>query len=105
KRLGEAAMQRLASDINVDCSNLAALTGTITVKRTVAATGFDDVAQCDNALNRNGIGMFDRKLALSSADYNNMASNLASRVLDNSKSLSAYEKAAVGEVASFNTYK
>jgi hypothetical protein len=28
-----AAMQRLASDINVDCSNLAALTGTVFVKR------------------------------------------------------------------------
>jgi len=104
-RLGDAAMQRLASDINVDCSNLAALTGTMVVKRTVAATGFDDVAQCDNAMNRNGINMFDRKLSLSSADYNSMASNLASRVLDNSKSLSAYEKANVGNVAGFDTYK
>lgn len=104
-RLGDAAMQRLASDINVDCSNLAALTGTVTVKRTVAATGFDDVAQCDNAMNRLGIPMFNRKLVLSSADYNNMASNLASRTLDNSKSLSAYERAAVGSVAGFDTYK
>jgi hypothetical protein len=104
-RLGDAAMQRLASDINVDASNLAALTGTICIKRTVAATGFDDVAQCDNALNRNGINMFDRKLVLSSADYNNMASNLASRVLDNSKSLNAYENAKVGNVAGFDTYK
>jgi hypothetical protein len=105
QRLGQAAMQRLASDINVDCSNLAALTGSIVVKRTVAATGFDDVAQCDNAFNRNGVDMFDRKLVLSSPDYNAMASNLASRVLDNSKSLSAYEKASVGPVASFDTYK
>ena len=105
QRLGDAAMQRLASDINVDCSNMAALTGTIIVKRTVSATGFDDIAQCDLAMNRNGIPMFDRKAVLSSADYNNMASNLASRVLDNSKSLSAYEKASVGTVAGFDTYK
>ena len=41
KRLGDAAMQRLASDINVDCSNLAALSGTVVVKRTGAASGFD----------------------------------------------------------------
>jgi hypothetical protein len=43
--------------------------------------------------------------SLSSADYNNMASNLASRTLDNSKSLSAYERRAVGNIAGFDTYK
>lgn len=105
KRLGQAALQRLASDINVDCSNLAALTGTVVVKRTTAATGFDDVAAADTAFNRNGIPMNDRYMALSSADYNNMASNLASRVVDNSKSLTAYEKARIGNVAGFETYK
>lgn len=105
KRLGEAAMQRLASDINVDCSNLAALTGTIVSKRTSAASGFDDVAALDTAMNRVGIPMTGRKACYSSGDYNNMASNLASRVLDNSKSLDAYERARVGMVSSFDTYK
>lgn len=105
ERLGLAAMQRLASDINVDCSNLAALTGTVFVKRSGAAAGFDDVAACDAAFNRMGVPMFDRKAAFSSADYNGMASNLASRVLDNSKSLTAYERARVGMIAGFDTYK
>lgn len=105
KRLGKAAMERLASDINVDCSNLAALTGTVFVKRSGAAAGFDDVAEIDNAFNRLGIPMSDRKAVYSSKDYNGMASNLAGRVLDNSKSLSAYERAYVGRVASFDTYK
>jgi hypothetical protein len=105
ERLGQAAMQRLASDINVDCSNLAALTGSVVVKRTTAATGFDDVAAADTAFNRNGVPMFDRNMVLSSSDYNNMASNLASRVLDNGKSLSAYEKARLGMVAGFDTFK
>jgi hypothetical protein len=105
KRLGKAAMQKLASDINIDCSNLAALTGTVWVKRTTAAAGFDDVAALDTAFNRNGIPMFDRYAALSTADYNGMASNLASRTLDNSKSLSAYERARLGLVAGFDTYK
>lgn len=105
KKLGNAAMQRLASDINVDCSNLAALTGTVWSKRTAAATGFDDVATLDTIFNRNGVPMSDRLLALSSGDYNNMASNLASRTLDNSKSLNAYEAAKVGRVSSFDTYK
>ena len=105
QRLGEAALQRLASDINLDCSNLAALTGTVVVKRTAAAAGFDDVAAIDNAFNRLGVQMDRRVACYISADYNGMASNLASRVLDNSKSLSAYERAYVGKVSGFDTYK
>ena len=105
KSLGLAALQRLASDINVDCSTLAALTGTVVVKRTVAATGFDDIAQIDNAFNRLGIPMNDRKACYVSSDFNNMAANLASRTLDNSKSLSAYENANVGKILTFDTFK
>lgn len=105
KRLGDAALQRLASDINVDCSNLAALTGSVVVKRTAAASGFDDVAACDTAMNIRGIAMDNRKLVLSSQDYNSMASNLANRVLDNSKSLVALEQARIGRIAGFDTYK
>lgn len=106
KRLGKAAMQRLASDINIDCMNLSALQGTVVVKRTAAASGFDDVAAIDETFNRMGIGMADRKAFYSSGNYNSMASNLAARTLGGSaKSLNAYEKARVGEVASFDTYK
>lgn len=107
KRLGQAAMQRLASDINVDCSNLAALTGTVFVKRSSTASGFDDLAACDNAFNRNGVSMTDRKALLSSADYNGMASNLAAstRSFGNDISDPALRKAYVGPVAGFDTYK
>jgi len=105
QRLGKAAMQRLASDINLDASNLAALTGTVVVKRTTAASGFDDVAAIDSAFNRMGVPMFDRRANYSSGDYNSMAANLASRTLDNSKSLTAYERAMVGNIAGFDTYK
>ena len=105
QRLGKAAMQRLASDINVDCSNLAALTGTVVVKRTAAATGFDDVAAIDDAMNRMGIQMEGRRLRLPSNHYNSMASNLAQRQNVSGKVLSAYERAAVGTVAGFDTYK
>lgn len=105
ERLGRAAMQRLASDINIDCSNLAALTGTVFSKRTGAAAGFDDIAAIDTAFNRVGILGPDRKACYSTGDYNSMASNLASRTLDNSKSLTAYERAAVGPIAGFDVTK
>ena len=104
-RLGDSAKQKLASDINVAVMNVASQQGTLVVKRTTAASGFDDVAQCEAVFNEQGVQSFDRYLALSTRDYNGMASNLASRQTMNGKPVTAYEKAYVGTVASFETYK
>lgn len=104
-RLGDSAKQKLASDINVAVMNVASAQGSLVVKRTVAATGFDDVALCDSIMNEQGVQSFDRYLALSSRDYNNMASNLANRGTMNQKPTTAYEKAYVGNIAGFETYK
>jgi len=107
KRLGDAAKQKLASDINVAVMSVASLQGTLVVKRTAAASGFDDVAQCEAIMNEGGVPAYDRYLALSTRDYNGMASNLqvATRSFGNPKSNAAYERAYVGPVASFDTYK
>lgn len=104
-RLGMSAKQKIASDINVSLTNTAAAYGSIVIKRTVAPTGFDDIALADSTLTQLGIQEDGRVFGLSPADYNSMAGNLASRVLDNSKSLKAYEKAFLGEVAGFDTWK
>lgn len=106
-RLYDAAKQRLASDINVAVMNVAALQGTLFVKRTAAASGFDDVAQCEAIMNEQGVMDTDRYLALSTRDYNGMASNLAAstRSFGNDISDSALRRAFVGQVASFQTYK
>lgn len=104
-RLGDSAKQKLASDINVAIMNTAANTGTLVVKRTTAASGFDDVAIADAMMNEIGVQQFDRYLALSTRDYNGMASNLASRQTMQGKPVTAYERAYVGNVAGFETYK
>lgn len=104
-RLGESAKQRLASDINSSVLSVAANYGTLVVKRTAAASGYDDVAQCDSLMNEQGVNMEDRRLFLSSRDYNGMASNLAARQTMNEKPTKAYEKSYVGEVSSFETFK
>jgi hypothetical protein len=104
QKLGKAAMQRLGSDINLDCSNLAALTGTVAIKRG-AATGYDDIAAADDAFNRVGIDMNDRRVTLPSGHYNKMAGNLAQRQTVAGKVQTAYEKAFVGQIANFDTYK
>ena len=106
-RLGDAAKQKLASDINVAIMNVAANQGTLFVKRTSAASGFDDVAQCEAIMNEQGVPSYDRFLALSTRDYNGMANDLskASRSFGNEISDKALRKAFVGEMASFATYK
>ena len=106
-RLGDAAKQKLASDINVSVMNVAANQGTLFVKRSTAAAGFDDVAQCDAIMNERGVQMDSRYLALSTRDYNGMASNLAvsTRSFGNTISDPALRKTYVGQVASFDTYK
>lgn len=104
-RLGKAAYQKLASDINVSLNNVAALQGTLVVKRTTAATGFDDVALCEAIMNEQGVQMEDRFLALSTRDYNGMAGNLAARGTMTGRPETAYDRAYVGRVASFDTFK
>jgi hypothetical protein len=106
-RLGDAAKQKLASDINVAVMNVAALQGTVFVKRTAAASGFDDVAEIEARFNEEGIPSEDRYLALSTRDYNGMASDLAknTRSFGNDISDSALRRAYVGRLASFETYK
>lgn len=106
-RLGDAAKQKLASDINVAIMNVAALQGTLFVKRTGAASGFDDVAEIEAVMNERGIMFEDRYLALSTRDYNGMASDLskASRSFGNDVTDTAYRRAYVGRVASFETFK
>ena len=104
-RLGDSAKQKLASDINVALMNVASAQGTLFVKRSAAATGFDDVAQCEAVFNEIGVPSYDRCLALSTRDYNGIASNLAGRQNVTDLPKEAYRRAYVGMIASFDTYK
>ena len=106
-RLGDAAKQKLTSDINLSVMDLAAAQGTLVVPVATAAGDYDDIALCDSIMNEQGVMAGDRYLALSSRDYNGMAGNLAiaTRSFTGTKSSNAYERSFVGEVASFQTYK
>jgi len=103
--LRDAGEQKLASDINVSLLDTSALMGTVFIQRTGAATGYDDMAEAESVFNELGIGMYDRKAALSTRDYNSMASNLAERQTLNDMPTKAYKKSYVGEVANFETHK
>ena len=105
QRLGDSAKQKLASDINVAVMSVAANYGSLVVKRTAAASGFDDVAQAEAIMNEQGVDAGDRYMALSTRDYNGMASNLAGRQTMAGRPETAYDRAFVGTVASFDTFK
>lgn len=106
-RLGFSAKQKLASDINVALNNVAAFQGTLVVKRSTAASGYDDIAQAEAVFNEQGVMFEERAMAISTRDYNGMASNLAARAYLSSgnKAQTAYEKSYVGQIASFDTFK
>lgn len=105
QRLGDAAKQKLSSDINSSMMTVAANQGTLVVKRTTAATGFDDIALADSIMNEQGVVGYDRMMALSSRDYNGMASNLAARQTMSEIPTKAYRDAYIGRVSSFETFK
>lgn len=105
-RLGSAAKQRLASDINVAILTAACAYGSLVVPIATAAGDFDDVAEVEAVMNEQGIAGWDRYLALNTRDYNGLAGDLAGREnLVSKKTLSAYERAYVGMIASFQTFK
>ena len=104
-RLGSAAYQKLATDINVAIMTVAAQQGTLVVPISAAASGYSDMAEADAVMNEQGVGMFDRYAALSSRDYNGMAANLAARQTFTGKPTDAYERSFVGDVAGFMTHK
>lgn len=103
---GKAAKQKLASDINLALFNTVALQGSQFIKRTTAPTGFDDVAAADAQLTEQGVPLADRKMLLSPRSYNAMASNLAKPQTSGlPQTMTAFEKAYLGNVAGFETYK
>ena len=104
-RLVKAAYQRLGSDVNSALLRTASFRGTAVATFAGKATGYDEVAELDSIFNETGVPMMDRCLCLNTRDYNSMAGNLAERQTMNDKPTKAYEKAYVGEVAQFDTFK
>lgn len=103
---GKSAKQKLASDVNLSILNTVALQGANFIKRTGAATGFDDVAEADARFTEIGVPQGDRLAFFAPRVMNAMAGNLASRSEATSRSSNAYEKALVAEdIAGFQVYK
>lgn len=102
----KAAKQKLASDVNLALFNTAALYGSVFSKRTVAATGYDDVADVDVRLTRIGVPADGRMAFYAPSIMNAMAGNLASRAESTTRSTNAYERAVIRhDIAGVDVYK
>ncbi|MFX5307901.1 P22 phage major capsid protein family protein [Acinetobacter baumannii] len=105
-QFGKAAKQKLASDVNMALFNTVALYGSVVSKRTVAPTGYDDVADLDNRLTRIGVQQDNRMAFYAPSVMNAMAGNLASRSENTERSKTAYERAMIrSDVAGFEVFK
>ena len=106
KRLGTAAYQRLASDVNTSVKNVASMQWTLAVPIVGAAGNYNNVALAESLMTETGVMNEDRYLALGTRDYNGMASDLAGRAnMQTGKTATAYERSFIGPVAGFETYK
>lgn len=106
-RLGEAAYQRLSTDVNVAVMDVASNQGTLVVPINGAAGAYNDFARADTLMNQIGVPSDSRHMFLSSSTYNGAANNIAiaTRSFGNPKSDNAYERGLVGPVAGFTTAK
>jgi hypothetical protein len=107
-RLAQGANQKLASDINVAVMDAATSLGSLVVTTGTPAGSFDDIALCDSIMNETGVPGDMRYLSLSSRSYNGLAGNVVGSTRSfgaNNRSDKAFERAYVGMVSSFETYK
>lgn len=106
KNMGRAAIQGLGSAVNQAVLSTVVAEGSLFVKRTGAATGYDDLALADQLMNDTGVPQGDRVMALNTKDYNGMAGNLASRQTFQGEASKAYHDAYIGGgIAGFDLFK
>lgn len=109
----ERAMQRwmdsgktkLASDVNAALRRRVALEAAIFTKRTVAPTGFDDLAVSQAQMDEIGVPVDDRVAFIGTRASIGMASNLASRQTMNEVNLSAYQKSKLVDIANYEVFR
>lgn len=106
RRYFRDASMTLASQVNLSVFTTAVNNASIVSKRTVAATGFDDLAQMAALFAERGVPNMDRKAFYSARDYLGMAANIAKPATSDSPlARSAYERAYVKTIGGFDLFE
>lgn len=106
ENMGDGAWQALASIVNVTCSTVAAQQGSLCIKKTSAASEYQDVANIRTMMTRNGIPYGERKFTMNTVDFNGIARDLANRADINARlSTNAYTESLVTKVAGIDLFE
>jgi hypothetical protein len=96
----------LASQVNLSVFTTAVNNASIVSKRTVAATGYDDLAAMGAIFTEQGLPNFDRKAFYSARDYLSMAATIAKPATSDSPlARTAYERAYVKTIGNFDLFE
>jgi len=96
----------LASKVNLNVFGVAANWATLWSKRTVAATGYDDLAEMGAIMTEQGVPNFEKKAFYSARDYLKMAGNIAKpQTSDSPLAKTAYERAYVRSIGNFDLFE
>lgn len=96
----------LASQVNLSVFNTGVNNASLVSKRTVAPTGFDDLAAMGAIMTEQGLPNFERKAFYSARDYLSMAGTIAKPATSDSPlSRTAYERAYVKTIGNFDLFE
>ncbi len=106
-RLGKAAYQRLASDVNTKVRDVVSLEGSLVVPISGVSGDYADVALAEALMLEQGMDAEERCAGITARDWVGLSNDLskASRSFGNDKSDSAYERSHIGDIAGFQTLK
>lgn len=105
-RYFDGAKKTLASAVNMSVFTSVANNASLVSKRTVAASGYDDLAAAGAIMTEQGVPMADRKAFYSSRDYLTMAGTIAKpQTSDSPLNRTAYERAYIKTVGNFDLFE
>jgi P22 coat protein - gene protein 5 len=105
RRMGQAASNRLAAEIDKNLYSTVSAQASIFVKK-VGAFSWDDAATAEALMLSRGIGSGrERKMFLNPFDYKDVAKDLGNRAYMGDVSKSAYERSQVPDIAGFKTFR
>lgn len=100
----DAAKEKLATDIEGDILSTLVNQGTRVIKRTVSATGFQDIQQAAGLFDNTGVSQRGRVFFYNPDDYYNAAYELQSRSNFDGLVQKAYTEGNIPKVNNFATY-
>lgn len=102
--MGGASAIRLAAEVDKNLYAAVAANASIIVKK-VGALSWDDGATAEALAVSRGITASDLKLFMNPFDYKDVAKDLGNRAYLGDRSLSAYERSKVPDIANFATFR